>query len=77
MTPHDKQVMMFSATLGQEMRSVCKKFMSNVRTTGAVLGLLPMLMPRLPYASCCVMPQGAQPGLQQACFSSRFLCCSV
>ena len=30
MTPHDKQVMMFSATLATEIRTVCKKFMSNV-----------------------------------------------
>ncbi len=29
-TPHDKQVMMFSATLSPEMRAVCKKFMSSV-----------------------------------------------
>lgn len=29
LTPHDKQVMMFSATLSPEMRTVCKKFMSN------------------------------------------------
>mmetsp|Transcript_38923 Transcript_38923/g.86581 ORF Transcript_38923/g.86581 Transcript_38923/m.86581 type:complete len:430 (+) Transcript_38923:111-1400(+) len=29
LTPHDKQVMMFSATLSQDMRTVCKKFMSN------------------------------------------------
>ncbi|KAJ9515342.1 hypothetical protein QJQ45_006600 [Haematococcus lacustris] len=29
MTPHDKQVMMFSATLSTDIRSVCKKFMSN------------------------------------------------
>jgi len=29
MTPHDKQVMMFSATLAQDIRGVCKKFMSN------------------------------------------------
>lgn len=28
-TPHDKQVMMFSATLSQDIRAVCKKFMSN------------------------------------------------
>lgn len=27
-TPHDKQVMMFSATLAKEIRAVCKKFMS-------------------------------------------------
>jgi ATP-dependent RNA helicase UAP56/SUB2 len=29
MTPHDKQVMMFSATLSQDIRPVCKKFMHN------------------------------------------------
>lgn len=28
-TPHQKQVMMFSATLSQEMRPICKKFMQN------------------------------------------------
>ena len=30
MTPHEKQVMMFSATLAKEIRPVCKKFMNNV-----------------------------------------------
>lgn len=30
-TPHDKQVMMFSATLAKEIRGVCKKFMNKVR----------------------------------------------
>ena len=30
-TPHEKQVMMFSATLSQEIRPICKKFMSDVR----------------------------------------------
>jgi len=30
LTPHQKQVMMFSATLNDEMRGVCKKFMRNV-----------------------------------------------
>lgn len=29
-TPHQKQVMMFSATLSQEIRPICKKFMQNV-----------------------------------------------
>eukprot|EP00803_Ostreobium_quekettii_P006166 evm.model.scf_786.5 EVM.evm.TU.scf_786.5 scf_786:36602-40313(-) len=29
MTPHDKQVMMFSATLSKEIRPVCKKFMTD------------------------------------------------
>merc|ERR1712008_245298 len=28
-TPHEKQVMMFSATLSSEMRTVCKKFMQD------------------------------------------------
>lgn len=28
-TPHEKQVMMFSATLSTEMRAVCKKFMQD------------------------------------------------
>jgi len=30
MTPHEKQVMMFSATLSKEIRPVCKKFMNEV-----------------------------------------------
>lgn len=30
MTPYDKQVMMFSATLRKDIRPVCKKFMQNV-----------------------------------------------
>ena len=29
-TPHSKQVMMFSATLAKEIRITCKKFMANV-----------------------------------------------
>ena len=32
-TPHEKQVMMFSATLSKDVRPVCKKFMQDVRTT--------------------------------------------
>jgi len=34
-TPHEKQVMMFSATLSKDIRPVCKKFMQDVRLTGA------------------------------------------
>ncbi|KAI3995147.1 hypothetical protein MKX01_031949 [Papaver californicum] len=34
MTFHDKQVMMFSATLKKEIRSVCKKFMQDVMSCG-------------------------------------------
>lgn len=30
-TPHDKQVMMFSATLSKEIRPVCRKFCQDVR----------------------------------------------
>jgi superfamily II DNA/RNA helicase len=30
MTPHEKQVLMFSATLSKEVRPVCKKFMQDV-----------------------------------------------
>ena len=33
MTPHEKQVMMFSATLNKEIRPVCKKFMQDVIIT--------------------------------------------
>lgn len=31
-TPHHKQVMMFSATLSKDIRVTCKKFMANVRS---------------------------------------------
>ncbi|KAF8389110.1 hypothetical protein HHK36_025796 [Tetracentron sinense] len=34
MTPHDKQVMMFSATLSKEIRPVCKRFMQDVISCG-------------------------------------------
>lgn len=30
-TPREKQVMFFSATLSQDIRTVCKKFMQDVR----------------------------------------------
>ena len=32
-TTHEKQVLMFSATLSKEVRPICKKFMQDVRTT--------------------------------------------
>ena len=38
MTPHEKQVMMFSATLSKEIRPVCRKFMQDV-----INSLLPSL----------------------------------
>lgn len=37
MTPHDKQVMMFSATLSKEIRPVCKKFMQDVHSVNHFL----------------------------------------
>lgn len=33
MTPHEKQVLMFSATLSKDIRPVCKKFMQDVSLT--------------------------------------------
>lgn len=30
LTPHEKQVMMFSATLSKDIRPVCRKFMQDV-----------------------------------------------
>ena len=36
-TPHEKQVMMFSATLSKEIRPVCKKFMQDVRTSTIII----------------------------------------
>lgn len=41
MTPHEKQVMMFSATLSPEIRPICKKFMHNVcLTTSTPFGVV-------------------------------------
>lgn len=43
LTPHEKQVMMFSATLGTDMRAICKKFLTNVRSTLQHLPCSPVL----------------------------------
>jgi ATP-dependent RNA helicase UAP56/SUB2 len=48
MTPHDKQVMMFSATLSKEIRPVCKKFMQDVMSSGQYY-LFEVSFPRYPY----------------------------
>ena len=37
-TPHEKQVMMFSATLSKEVRAVCKKFMLDVNNNDTLVG---------------------------------------
>ena len=39
-TPHEKQVMMFSATLAKDIRPICKKFMQDV-----IMSLLSSLIP--------------------------------
>lgn len=36
-TPHEKQVMMFSATLSKEIRPVCRKFMQDVSCKCSIL----------------------------------------
>ena len=61
LTPHDKQVMMFSATLSSEIRPVCKKFMSDVRhllTAGPSLISLTAAdtLPLLPLTTHAVHP---------------------
>jgi hypothetical protein len=38
LTPHDKQVMMFSATLDKEVRPICKKFMTDVSSASFTRG---------------------------------------
>ena len=35
-TPHEKQVMMFSATISTDIRPVCKKFMQDVSKSGTI-----------------------------------------
>jgi hypothetical protein len=40
LTPHDKQVMMFSATLSKEIRPVCKRFMQDVMSCSQLIPLL-------------------------------------
>ena len=37
LTPHEKQVMMFSATLSKDVRPVCKKFMQDVSIRASTL----------------------------------------
>lgn len=48
MTPQEKQVMMFSATLPRDLRVVCKKFMQDVRFSGASSNTLTYIS--TPYA---------------------------
>ena len=52
-TPHEKQVMMFSATLSKEIRPVCKKFMQDVNTTVSSCYLCYTLFQRQSVAFVC------------------------
>merc|ERR1712070_63271 len=51
-TPHEKQVMMFSATLSQDMRAVCKKFMQVGNAEHANI-----LTQRVATAPCRLLPR--------------------
>ncbi|AQK95892.1 DEAD-box ATP-dependent RNA helicase 56 [Zea mays] len=53
MTPHDKQVMMFSATLSKEIRPVCKRFMQDVMSYGLTYFNCPSSYLRLPFPRVC------------------------
>ena len=51
-TPHEKQVMMFSATLSKDIRPVCKKFMQDVSSEQTpVLQTNPSLVFQTPPSS--------------------------
>lgn len=51
LTPHEKQVMMFSATLSKEIRPVCKKFMQDVIMIKNPPRISLSIMP-----TCCLSP---------------------
>jgi len=48
-TPHEKQVMMFSATLDKEVRPVCRKFCQDVSSSCAVSSVVLLCV-----VLCCV-----------------------
>ena len=50
LTPHEKQVMMFSATLDKEIRQVCKKFMQDVSLSFPSSAPLLFYSPSFPLA---------------------------
>jgi superfamily II DNA/RNA helicase len=53
-TPHEKQVMMFSATLSKEIRPVCKKFMQDVMISRAATSL-PAFIAFLCHMAVCMI----------------------
>lgn len=78
LTPHHKQVMMFSATLSPEIRPICKKFMSDVRPMAhnqATFGI-----PVLHQLRSCWLTQSISSLLHQPCIGhmySVFLGCTA
>ena len=71
MTPHEKQVMMFSATLSKEIRPVCKKFMQDV-IMKAVL-LFGFLIQLIWYISECAKASVSSMALQHCVTSLESL----
>jgi hypothetical protein len=64
-TPHDKQVMMFSATMAKDIRAVCKKFMNKVRPWG----------PEQAQHACYAAPPGSSPAAAAAVVPMAFHQC--
>ena len=58
MTPHDKQVMMFSATLSKEIRPICKKFMQDVMSCDQSLNFR--------HLPCYLFPRNSAVGTMNA-----------
>lgn len=52
-TPHEKQVMMFSATLSKDIRPVCKKFMQDVSMKPSIEPYIPKRLHTLLPVGCC------------------------
>eukprot|EP01116_Phalansterium_solitarium_P020726 TRINITY_DN61_c0_g1_i1.p1 TRINITY_DN61_c0_g1~~TRINITY_DN61_c0_g1_i1.p1 ORF type:complete len:324 (-),score=61.17 TRINITY_DN61_c0_g1_i1:1055-2026(-) len=71
-TPHDKQVMMFSATLSDQIRPICKKFMHNVKCPSCSAARLRHhgLFARLHRAGCALAASVAPCGRH-----ARLRCC--
>jgi hypothetical protein len=52
-TPHEKQVMMFSATLSKDIRPVCKKFMQDVGVLHPAAAATTAGRPPAATTACC------------------------
>ena len=77
-TPHDKQVMMFSATLSSDIRPVCKKFMRDVRPRRASPGAAAAGPAPAAAAACSADGrdrEGGRPVVSPALRRARRACC--